>query len=138
MKQLACGNDELIVGWTLNEFGIEPKKVDLAIGVMEKDRMVASAFFQCHSGSDVELSYYGPKTMTLDVVKGLARIAVDHFGVSRVTVRSSPENEAMAHIEKIGFVREGICHHHYGFGQDAVIYGLFGRKLAKLAGKVMQ
>ena len=138
MKTLACGNEGLIVGWTQNAFGIEPTKIDLAIAIMESDKMVGSAFFQCHSGSDVELSYYGPKTMTLDVVKGLAKIAVDHFRVSRVTVRTSPENEQMAKVEKIGFVKEGICHHHYGFGQDAIVYGLFGRKLAKLAGKAMQ
>ncbi len=138
MKTLACGNDGLIVGWTQNSFGVTPRKVDLAVGILDGDHLVGSAFFQCHSGADVELSYYGPKTMTLDVVKGLAKIAVDHFHVSRVTVRTSPENEQMSKVEKIGFVKEGICHHHYGFGQDAIVYGLFGRKLAKLAGKVMQ
>ncbi len=138
MKYLVCGNDALIQQWVLDTFGIICTKIDLAVAVIEDKAIVAAAFFQAHNGPDVELSYYGPNTMTLDVVKGLAKIAVDHLGVSRVTARTAKSNKKAAHgFRKIGFVYEGVRHHGYG-EQDAVMYGLFGAKLAKLAGKEMQ
>jgi RimJ/RimL family protein N-acetyltransferase len=76
--------------------------------------------------------------MTLGIVKQLARIAVDHFGVSRVTVKTSKSNKIMNRgLRKIGFVYEGICHHGYG-DKDAVVFGLFGKRLATLSGRMMQ
>lgn len=138
MKVLVTGNDHLVIEWTYKEFGIYCTQVNLAVGVVEDGKLVGSCFFQAHNGPDVELSYYGPRTLTLDVVKGLAKIAVDHLGVSRITARTAKSNKTMTRgIKKVGFVYEGIRHHGYG-DQDAVMYGLFGRKLARLAGKVVQ
>lgn len=139
MKVLVTGNDDLITRWTFDTFGVHCLHVNLAVGIMEGNQLIGSCFFQCHSGADVELSYYGPSTLSLDVVKGLAKIAVDHLGVSRITSRTSRSNKMLTRgIHKIGFVYEGICHSHYGENDDAVVYGLFGRNLAKLAGRVMQ
>ena len=138
MKHLVCGNDGLIAQWAFDMFGVVCTKVDLAVAIIEDKQIVAAAFFQAHNGPDVELSYYGPGTMTLGVVKGLAKIAVDHFGVSRVTARTAKSNkEAARGFRKIGFVFEGVRHCGYG-NEDAVMYGLFGHKLAHLAGKEMQ
>jgi len=138
MKVLVTGNDALVVDWTWRNFGVLCTKVDLAIGIVENKEMVGAAVFQAHNGPDIELSYYGPGTITLGIAKELARIAVDHFGVSRVTVRTARANKALARgYRKMGFVFEGIRHCAYG-EQDAVMYGLFGNNLAKLAGKVMQ
>jgi len=138
MKVLATGNDDLIKGWVYHAFGIACTEINLAVGVMEKNQIVGACFFQAHNGPDIELSYYGPNTLTLDIVKGLAKIAVDHFGVSRITVRTAKDNKIMnKSVKKLGFVYEGIRHHAYG-DRDAVMYGLFGKNLARLAGKVMQ
>lgn len=138
MKTLVCGNDALIVQWTFETFGVICTGTNLAVGIVEDGKIVAAAFFQAHNGPDIELSYYGPGTMTLGIVKGLAKIAVDHFGVSRVTARTAKSNkEAARGFRKIGFVYEGLRHHGYG-EQDAVMYGLFGARLARLAGKEMQ
>lgn len=137
MKILATGNDQVVIDWTYQNFGVLCTKVDLAVAVMDGG-IVGACFFQAHNGPDIELSYYGPNTLSLDVVKGLAKIAVDYFGVSRITARTAKSNKVMTRgIRKIGFVYEGIRHHAYG-DQDAVMYGLFGKKLMKLAGRTMQ
>jgi RimJ/RimL family protein N-acetyltransferase len=138
MKILATGNDELVIGWIYTMFGIVCTNIDLAVAVLEDGKIVGAAVYHAHNGPDIELSYYGPKSVTLGVAKGVAKIAVDHFGVSRITVRTAKDNEIMnKSIHKLGFVREGIRHHAYG-ENDAIMYGLFGRKLARLAGKVIQ
>ena len=137
MKTLVTGNDGLIANWTYQKFGVVCTKVDLAVGILEDKALVGAAFFQAHNGPDIELSYYGPKTVTLGVARGIAKIAIDHFGVSRITVRTTKDNEMMKNVEKLGFVYEGIRHQAYG-EEDAVMYGLFGKKLARLAGKVLQ
>ena len=41
VKTLCCGDDGLIVGWTQNVFGIEPTKIDLAIGIMDGEKSMA-------------------------------------------------------------------------------------------------
>ena len=40
-------------------------------------------------------------------------------------------------IKKVGFEYEGIRHAAYG-NRDAVMYGLWGKNLARLAGKTLQ
>lgn len=138
MKILATGNDALVIDWAYQNFGVLCTKVDLAVAIMDAGQIVGAAFYQAHNGPDIEMSYYGPGSMTLPVVRGLAKIAVNHFGVSRITVRAAKSNKTMTRgIHKIGFVYEGIRHHAYG-DQDAVMYGLFGKNLMKLAGKAMQ
>jgi RimJ/RimL family protein N-acetyltransferase len=139
MKVLATGNDQLVVDWTFDRFGIYCTKIDMAFAIIEDGEIVGSCFFQAHNGPDIELSYYGrPNTMTPAIVKQLAKIAVDHFGVSRITARTMKSNKALKKsIHKIGFVYEGIRHRAFG-EEDAVMYGLFGENLARLAGKVMQ
>lgn len=138
MKVLATGNDQLLINWTYHHFGVLCTKVDLALGVIEDSNIVGACFFQAHNGPDVELSYFGPNTLTLDLVKQIARIAVDHLGVCRITIRTAKSNKSLTkNAHKLGFVYEGIRHHAYG-NEDAVMFGLFGENLAKLAGKAMQ
>ena len=138
MRILAVGNPDDLAAWAYLNFQVSVPCVNLAVAIVEGNEIIAAAFFQAHNGPDVELSYYGPRTMTLDVVKGLAKIAVDHLGVSRVTVRTAKNNRIMTKgIKKIGFEYEGIRKMGYG-NHDAVMFGLYGRRLAKLAGKVIQ
>ncbi len=139
-KILATGNDKLVEEWAFVNFGIVPLGCNLAVGIMDGPQIVAAAFFHAHNGPDVEISYYGPRTMTLDVVKGLARIAVEHLGVSRVTARtaSTPDHKRIRRgFAKIGFEYEGTRRCGYG-SKDAIMFGLYGRKFARLTGKVMQ
>lgn len=140
MKILATGDNRMIEDMAFAKFGVMPLGCNLAVAVLENEQMVGAAFFHAHNGPDVEISYYGPRTMTLDVVKGLAKIAVEHLGVSRVTARASatPDHKKIRKgFAKIGFEYEGTRKCGYG-DKDAVMFGLYGRKLARLAGKVLQ
>lgn len=139
-KILATGNNRDIEEMAFAKFGIAPLGCNLAVAVLENGQMVAAAFFHAHNGPDVEISYYGPRTMTLDVVRGLAKIAVEHLGVSRVTARAAatPDHKRIRKgFTKIGFEYEGTRKCGYG-NKDAIMYGLYGRKLARLAGRTMQ
>lgn len=134
---LVVGHDADIAAWAFHTFNFAPTQFCMAIGIANEKGMVGCCMFHAHNGPDVELSYYGPNTLTLDLVKGLAKIAVEHLGVSRITARTSRSNKMMTRgIKKIGFEYEGIRKCGYG-NQDAVMYGLYGKNLAKLAGRAM-
>lgn len=137
MKQLLLGHDREVASWAAQAFRLDLTHYEMAVGVMEEGRVVGAALFQAHTGPDIEISYFGPNTMTLGVVKGLARVAVEAFGVSRVTARTPKSNKTMTRgIKGVGFEYEGIRHRGYG-NEDAVMYGLWGEKLARLAGKAL-
>jgi RimJ/RimL family protein N-acetyltransferase len=139
MKRLVMGHDMQVAEWAFNTFNMPPCNYDLAVGIVEDDRLVGAALWHAYNGSDVELSYYGPHTMTLGVAKALARVAVGYFGVSRVTARTSKKNKVMTRgIKGLGFEYEGIRHVAYSNGDDAVMYGLYGKNLARLAGRTLQ
>lgn len=137
MKTFCIGRDEEIATWAFDTFRFFPTHYVMAVGILDNGKLTGAALFHAHNGPDVEISYYGPNTLTLDVVKGLAKIAVDHLGVSRITARTSRSNKAMTRgIMGLGFKFEGIRHCGYG-DQDAVMYGLYGKNLARLSGKAM-
>ena len=135
-NHFVIGHDIAVANWTFTTFGMAPTQFCMAIGIANpKGDLVASCLFHAHSGPDVELSYYGPNTLTLDLVKGIAKIAVEYLGVSRITARTSRSNKTVTRgIKGIGFAFEGIRKCGYG-DEDAVMYGLYGKNLARLAGK---
>jgi len=135
MKRLVCGHDDQVADWTFRTFQIPPHRYEMCIGICEEDKIVGSIMWQAYRGHDIEISYFGPKTMTLGIARACAKMAMEYWGVSRVTARTSRSNKMMTRgIKKIGFEYEGVCHHGYG-NEDAIMYGLYGHKLAKLAGK---
>lgn len=137
MKHLLYGHDPMIAMWTEANFGVPPRKYDMAVGIIEDDQIVGSVMWHAYRGTDIEISYYGPKTMTLGIARQCARVAVEHFGVSRVTARAAKSNKVMTRgVKKIGFEYEGIIHAGCG-NSDAVMYGLYGKNLVRLAGKEM-
>lgn len=138
MKILAHGNDELIDEWTYANFGVRNFNADMSLAILEDKRLVGSIYFHAYNGFDIELSYFGPQTLTLGLLRTICRIAVDHFGVSRITVRTPETHKQMKRkIHKLGWVFEGVRHNGYG-DTDAIMYGLYGRNLARLAGRQMQ
>lgn len=135
--QFLIHHDVEVANWAFTTFGMVPTQFCMAIGIVDRTGIVGACLFHAHSGPDVELSYYGPNTLTLELVKGIAKIAVDVLGVSRITARTSRKNKTVTRgIKGIGFEYEGIRKCGYG-DQDAVMYGLYGKKLARLAGKDM-
>src|SRR6185437_4125038 len=116
MKNLILGRDVEIAAWAFKTFGFHPTQYCMAVGIATpEDGLVAACLFHAHNGPDVELSYYGPNTLTLDLVKKIAKVAVEVLGVSRITARTSRSNKTMTRgIKKIGFEYEGIRKCGYG------------------------
>jgi len=138
MKRLVVGHDEEIAEWTFDTFRMRPVQYDMAIGIVDHGNLVGSVLWHAYSGSDIEISYYGPKTMTLGIARAMARMAMDYWNVSRVSAKTSRKNKIMTRgIKKIGFEYEGIKHLAYG-DEDAVMYGLYGKNLHRLAGRTLQ
>jgi len=138
MKTFLLGHDVEVATWAFNTFNFHPTQFCMAVGILENGTLVAACLFHAHNGPDVELSYYGPNTLTLGIVQGIARIAVEKLGVSRITARTSRSNKMMTRgIRKVGFEFEGVRKCGYG-DQDAIMYGLYGKNLARLAGKALQ
>lgn len=138
VKTFILGHDIEIASWAFSTFNFAPVPFCMAIGIAEKEKgLVGACLFHAHNGPDVELSYYGPGTVTLPIVKGIARIAVDHLGVSRITARTQRNNDLRKHIHKIGFEFEGVRKCGYGPDHDALMYGIYGKNLARLAGKAL-
>jgi len=136
MKSLIIGQDEDVANWAFASFNMVPCRYDSAVGIVDDGKLVGAALWHAYSGHDIELSYYGP--MTIGVARALAKMAVDFFGVSRVTARTAYGNKMMTKgIKKVGFEYEGIRHCAYG-NKDAVMFGLWGKNLARLAGKTLQ
>lgn len=135
MKQLLYGFDDKVASWTADTFSVRTGKYEMAIGIVEDGAIVGSIMWHAFRGHDIEISYFGPQTMTLGIARQCARIATDYFGVSRVTARAAKSNKTMTRgVRKIGFEYEGIAHCGNGT-EDVVMYGLYGKNLARLAGK---
>lgn len=132
MKDLLYGHDDKVAAWTQHTFNINPRRYEMAVGILENGQLVGSILWHAFRGHDIEISYYGPNTMTLGIARHCARVAVDHFKVSRVTARTEKTNKMMTRgVRKIGFQYEGVVHSN----RDEVMYGLYGKHLARLAGK---
>ena len=116
MNGILDGSDELIAAWAFATFKFYPMPVDKALGILSSDgKVVGAALFQNFNGSNVELSYCGPKTLTLGIVRALAQVIVTHFDAARLTVVTSKRNKAfMRGLLKIGFKLEGHQRCFYG------------------------
>jgi RimJ/RimL family protein N-acetyltransferase len=138
MKTLLIGCDKQVAEWAFNRFHYTPVPYDWAVGIIEYNNIVGACLYHAYNGNDIEISYYGPKTITLGIVKSLAKLAVNQLGVSRITARTSRTNKSVTKkIKKLGFEYEGVRHFGYG-DHDAIMYGLYGKNLARLVGKTIQ
>ena len=138
MKRLICGRDEEIAEWTFDKFHLRPVRYDMAIGIVDDSELVGSVLWHAYNGDDIEISDYGPKTMTLGIARAMAKMAIDYWGVSRVSAKTARSNRKMTRgIKKIGFEWEGTKHCAYG-DEDAIMYGLWGKNLYRLAGRSLQ
>ncbi len=127
-----------IASWTWKEFNLQPMKMDLAVGIVdtkaENTPLVGSAMFYNFNGCNVELNLYGPGTPTIGLFRCLARIAVLHLNVLRVTIKTAPYNDHIIRAAlKFGFEHEGTEKNFYGLGRDAVRMVLHREGIERIA-----
>jgi RimJ/RimL family protein N-acetyltransferase len=127
--------DKEIADWTFRTFNIQPWPVVLAVGLLKDGNELVGAFlFQEYNGSNAELSYYGPGSVTLRVVREIARAALLLLNVNRLTIRTKRRNKHITRsIGKFGFSFEGVQKMFYGPNEDAIVFGLLRPDLIRIA-----
>src|SRR5215469_11749734 len=104
---LLFGSDQMVAAWFYDSMGYPHYKYDRAVGLIADDKLVGAVLFHNWNGQNVEISYYGKKTITVGILRSLARFAVQVFNPSRVTLITSKRNKhIMRALQKIGFKLE--------------------------------
>lgn len=113
---LLIGKDELVAAWAFAKWGLHPTKIDRGLGIVAKDGTIRGAILlQNFNGVNIELSYYGPRTLSMGIVRSIARLIVLEFNAARVTVVTSKKNRRlMRSLQRFGFRLEGAQRRYYG------------------------
>jgi RimJ/RimL family protein N-acetyltransferase len=133
---LLFGHDMPVAHWTWNAFAVEVAPVNAAIGIVRNNKIVGAILFQNFSGHNIEMSYYGPSTLSAGITKSICRYAVERFTtIARMTARTNRKNtKIIRFLSAIGFKLEGVQQRYYGPFGDAVSFVLFREQLERLGG----
>src|ERR1700689_4708079 len=101
---LVIGEDSIVAQWAFSTFNFYPTPFNRALGIVNNDRIVVGAILlQNYNGTNIELSYYGPRTLSVGIARAIARLVMGEFNVSRVTVVTSKRNRRlMQSLSKFG------------------------------------
>ena len=113
---LLIDNDQAIASWACNKYNVYEQPVNKSLGIVDSNgKLVGAVLFQNFNGVNIELSYYGSRTVTLGIVRTICRIALEVFRVGRLTVVTSRKNRRLIRgLLKIGFKLEGTQRCFYG------------------------
>src|SRR5277367_6087947 len=108
--------DEAVAKWLFEWLQRPLYKYDRAVGIVNSSgALVGAVLYQNWNGPNVEISYYGKKTLTLGIVRCLARYTLTSFDPARLTAITSKRNrQFMKALQKLGFRLEGIQRCYYG------------------------
>lgn len=129
-----------IASWCWKEYNLQPMKMDASIGIIDStdNNLVGAALFYNWNGPNVELNLYTDaveQRITPGLFRSLAFIALRHFNVIRVTIRTATHNTSIIrNALKFGFEHEGIEKNFYGFDRDCVRMVLHRAGIEKIAG----
>ena len=138
MTQIVTGRDAEVAAWMFETSGSFPIHYNLAVGLADDaGALIGGAMFTGFNTSDVELHYFGPGTLTRRVVRMIMGIAVLHFNVNRMTVRTRKKHMARG-VRKLGAVYEGTVKRLYGptdtAQHSAQQFAFYRETIEKLAG----
>ena len=114
-KGLLLNCDALVSAWAFETHNRAPMLVDRAFGVVEDNKIVGAALFSSYNTVNAEFSYYGKGSLTLGIIKALAKIALYELHLSRCTV-IVPKRPSflLKKLGKFGFRYEGVQRRYYG------------------------
>ena len=135
---LVFGHDQSVAAWAAGRYGtFQP--CCRALGVVRgAGPLIGAATFHGFNGSNVELCYWGPWSITLPIARGIAKFCYDELKVNRITVRTPRHHSCLKRtLPKIGFRYEGVLRRFYGPHKrdDAIIYGLLREEAGRLLGR---
>jgi RimJ/RimL family protein N-acetyltransferase len=132
-----------VADWAFRTHNLVPTKYDAAIGIAEPDgRLVGAILFQNFNGNNLELSYYGRRTLTPGIVKTVAQAAVA-YNPSRLTAVTGKKNRRLLRfLQRLGFKLEGAQRRYYGMRDcprsTGVRLVMFREQLDRIAGNQNQ
>lgn len=107
---LLYGRDRDVARWVAYRLGIFDFGSCSAIGVVEKDVLIAGAVFHQYRHPDIQMSFASesPRWATRPTIRGVFRYPFLQLNCKRITCICPEENErAISQVERLGFVREG-------------------------------
>src|SRR5882672_3075286 len=106
---MPCGllvdDDQIVAKWAYSTFNIYEQPINKAYGIVDTNgKLLGAILFQNFNGVNIELSYYGPRTLSSGIVRIIARTVLGHFKAGRLTVVTSRRNKRLIRaLIKIGF-----------------------------------
>lgn len=138
MKGLLLDCDAQVALWAFQTYHRASMHVDRALGIVENGVLVGAVLFTNYNSLNAELSYYGKSTVTVGIIRALARIALYELHLSRLTV-IVPKRPSylLKKLSKFGFKYEGVQRRQYGYTDSPRNTGcrfvIFREDLEKLA-----
>ena len=138
MSKLMFGNTEIVSGWAASKFDARFSNILATVGALDKDgTLIGAAVLHDHTRYDVELSYYGAGTLSLDMCKAIAWLVFEFGKLQRVSICVARRNKKLTRaLPRIGWVYEGCKRRQFGpfKGDDGLVWGI----LRKEAGKFLR
>lgn len=138
MTQFIVGHDRDVANWAFDTMRCVPMMYNMTVGITDDHHKLCGAFmFTGYNGSEMEVHYYGPGTLSRRVLKEIFIFALKLFNVNRLTVRTRKESMARG-VKKLGAVYEGKMRRVYGPSDGdehaAVQYAFFRERMEEIAG----
>ena len=136
---LLIGEDTLVAVWAASTFKRRQMPVDRAFGIVDNGLLKGAILLHNFNGINIEMSYYGPNTLTAGITRAVARVLITEFNVARLTVVTSKRNKRLMHgLTKLGFALEGHQKRFYGHNDcnrnTGVRFVAFREAICKVAG----
>ena len=136
---LLLGDDARVAAWAFDVFQRYPTVVNRALGVLDHNKnLVGAILLQNFNGTNIELSYYGPRTLSAGIARSIAKIVALEFNAARCTVVTSKKNKRLMRVlQRFGFCLEGSQRCYFGHRDcsrnTGIRFVLFRDKIDKMA-----
>ncbi len=126
--KLVTGHDAAVAQWAATKYAAGLPAYVMALGIVDDvGDLRGAATLHEFNGTNVELCYWGARTLTRGIAGQIAAICFLGLRVCRVTCRAPRANKVVVrHLPKLGFRYEGLLRHFYGptKQQDAILFGM--------------
>lgn len=123
------GRDQLVAEFISKGIGDHFSPPYVGIGFTRDERnLCGGALFNNWTGSNIDLSIYGPGSITRYAMGTLCRYAFKQISANRITARTRRSNKTIQKLlPRFGFIFEGTQKRYYGPQRenDALLYALF-------------
>lgn len=127
--RLVFGQDELVAQYVFGHLGIALVPPYTAIGgTRDGKTLCIGVVFNQYNGSNIEITLYGPGSLTRGAIRGVYHYVFEQLGVGRVSAKTKRSNNNMQRLlPRFGFKFEGISERYFGpqKADDAIRFVLF-------------